>query len=382
MKNSTAMRVVLLIVVIAMVATLILPLFTYATDLDSLYATSDSLSDQIAAQQDIIEELEGEIDAQAELAAEIETLIAYYNEQIANVNAQITAMNAEIAEKEAEIEATLLEIETKIENFKDRVREDYMSTDSSVLSILSGAQTFSEFMISAEFSVKSAEYDNELITELYAAKDAIDASKAEIELQKADIVTAQEELVAIQADLEVQQASVAAIQAELEDDADAVSSLIEQYQAELAANQAEIAEVIANSGNTDYVGGEFIWPASGYISSYFGWRVISGVDDYHTGIDITGGSFYGTPVVASNAGVVSMVRYNTTGYGYYVMIDHGGGKQTLYAHNSSILVVEGQVVAQGETISLAGSTGWSTGPHLHFEIRINGSTVDPLTYLP
>ena len=137
----------------------------------------------------------------------------------------------------------------------------------------------------------------------------------------------------------------------------------------------------------EYVGGEFLWPLPGYthITSNYGdqreyyangsWHV-----DVHTGTDISGSGVYGKPIVAANSGKVYAATWSNYGYGNYVIIDHGGGRSTLYGHCSSLAVQQGQDVNQGDVIAYVGSTGNSTGPHLHFEVRINGSPVNAMQY--
>ena len=138
----------------------------------------------------------------------------------------------------------------------------------------------------------------------------------------------------------------------------------------------------ANASGTPYVGGDFVWPVPGYngITSKFGMRThpITGVYKLHTGVDI--GAPTGANFVASNKGIVIAAEYNTA-YGNFVMIDHGGGIQTLYAHGSQIVTSVGQEVNAGDVVLKVGSTGYATGPHAHFEVRINGTPVEPLTYL-
>jgi murein DD-endopeptidase MepM/ murein hydrolase activator NlpD len=139
----------------------------------------------------------------------------------------------------------------------------------------------------------------------------------------------------------------------------------------------ESASAMPSSGGN----GSFVWPCSGTITSYFGWRVhpIFGTRKYHSGMDI--GVDYGTPIHAAAAGVVIYSGW-MGGYGYAIMIDHGGGLVTIYGHNSSLSVGEGQRVSQGQVVALAGSTGYSTGPHCHFEVRLHGEVTEPLNYLP
>ena len=128
-----------------------------------------------------------------------------------------------------------------------------------------------------------------------------------------------------------------------------------------------------------YPTGSFIWPVSGRINSYFGYRSIFGSTSYHSGIDID--AYYGQSIKAADGGTVTFSGYKGS-YGYLVIIDHGNGKQTYYGHNSSLCVSAGDKVYQGQTIAKAGSTGRSTGVHCHFEVKINGTSVNPLSYLP
>ena len=156
----------------------------------------------------------------------------------------------------------------------------------------------------------------------------------------------------------------------------------EEYQEAVRIMNEEFQQNGGQMGD-EFVSGAFIRPVPGYnyISSRFGWRTLFGKPDYHTGIDITGSNIYGAQIVAAADGVVTFARYGTTGYGIRVYIDHGGGYITRYGHCSALLVTEGQYVVQGQPIALVGSTGMSTGPHLHFEIRQNGVAIDPAPYL-
>ena len=158
---------------------------------------------------------------------------------------------------------------------------------------------------------------------------------------------------------------------------------IARYQKELDNLEAQIVAITSVKVGEDYVGGEFAWPAPGYstITSKYGMRVhpILKTHRIHSGTDIA--MPMGAYIIAANDGVVTKAGYSTTGYGNMVLIDHGGGVSTLYGHGSEILVQAGQTVKRGDIIMKAGSTGWSTGPHLHFEVRINGQHVDSLPYI-
>ena len=161
-----------------------------------------------------------------------------------------------------------------------------------------------------------------------------------------------------------------------------LQSQIDEYNRQASEIEAEIKLLALNSISKDYIGGAMIWPAPGYktITSEYGMRVhpVTGAYKLHTGVDI--GATYGSSFVAAANGIVVKATFSPA-YGNMVIIDHGGGVQTLYAHGSEIMVEVGQTVSAGTEVLKVGSTGYSTGPHAHFEIRINGQTVNPLDYL-
>ena len=157
---------------------------------------------------------------------------------------------------------------------------------------------------------------------------------------------------------------------------------IEAYRNEIIAIESEIKQLALQNLGKTYIGGSMIWPIPGYttITSPFGLRThpITGIYKLHTGTDI--GAPYGASFVAANDGVVIKAAYNSA-YGNMVMIDHGGGVVTLYAHGQEICVSEGDIVTQGQTVLKVGDTGYATGPHAHFEIRINGEYLNPMDYI-
>ena len=157
---------------------------------------------------------------------------------------------------------------------------------------------------------------------------------------------------------------------------------LEEFQRELVNVENQIVAATTAKVGEDYIGGELAWPAPGYttVTSPFGMRLhpIFKVNRMHTGVDI--GMNMGANIIAANDGVVTKAMYSS-GYGNMVMIDHGGGVCTVYGHGSEIIAQTGDEVKRGDVIMLAGSTGWSTGPHLHFEVRLNGEYVDPLPYI-
>ena len=313
-------------------------------------------------------------------------------DKIVLINENIDEKETEIAEKEEEISQTQNKIDENYELLKKRLRSMYTTGRSSTLGLLLGADSFTDFLTQADRLKRIAEHDRELIESLSADKEALNAAKAEVEAAKAEVEENKAEIESEKAQVEslrsqyqnqVQQAEsqiqdIQALQAQMEADTAKLQAEMKQVQAEIDAIYA------ANVSQGEYVGGNFGWPLPGYtyISSYFGWRFNN--TDFHTGIDITGGNVYGKSIVASNAGTVMHVQRTYTpnkGYGMYVIVDHGGGYTTLYGHMSNIVVNVGDVVSRGQKIGEVGSTGWSTGPHLHFEIRVNGEAINPLTEL-
>ena len=220
---------------------------------------------------------------------------------------------------------------------------------------------------------------------------------ADLKKKKAELETAQEILAsnmarvkAVHSEVSSKQQLVAQKTMEREaayNDAVAEQSRLDEEYNELMATSERITDMIRNLENGGTISsasrgsGSFVWPIYGEITSPFGWRThpIFGTQKFHSGLDIA--ADYGDPIVAANSGTVIYADW-MGGYGNAVMIDHGGGLVTLYGHNSSLAVYNGQQVAKGQTIAYAGSTGYSTGPHCHFEVRIHGEVTDPMDYLP
>lgn len=315
----------------------------------------------------------------------IEESIAVGKEKIAVTSNYITEKNIEIRNKEADIEDNL-------QLFRDRVKAIYMtggySDTANSLMMLLGSKSVSEFLTRTEFLNRIAEHDHRMLEELRdqladlnEEKAILDAEKAALEEEKAALEAEQAEL-----EKELQQAKnsihdLSQMQKEYEENFEELSAMAKKIQEELLDIYKSL-----NTSNTAYVGGEMLWPVPGYskITSTFGWRFNN--TDFHTGVDITGGGVHGAKVVATNTGTVVHTNYcpyngYAYGYGTYLIIDHGGGITTLYAHLSNITVQKGDIVVMGQQIGNVGNTGWSTGAHLHFEVRKNGTAVNPMSYI-
>lgn len=319
-----------------------------------------------------------------------EEKIEVLKETIAQTEADIAYYEEEIAHKEEEIALKQQEIDAADQELKDRLRAMQLSGMGSDLDALLGAGSFGDVMLTAVNQVRVAEHDQAIIDDLYYNKHDLETKKGWVEEAKAENERKRQSLEADRADLDASIEELESLTAQVNGEIQQIaaeeqelSAEQEDIQKQLEAIENEIQSIIANnSGDTVYGTGEFIWPLPGYtkITSNFGQREISGQQDSHTGVDISGSGVNGANIVAADSGKVIAVRDYTSGYGKHLILDHGDGKTTVYAHCSAILVSEGEVVLQGQTIARVGSTGWSTGPHLHFEVRINGKAVNPLQY--
>jgi murein DD-endopeptidase MepM/ murein hydrolase activator NlpD len=250
------------------------------------------------------------------------------------------------------------------------------------LSAILGVTSFSALSTSIDTIQRISISDTNLLAKLAIEKQEIERIESEIkvelenlELDKQTQETKQQELNTL----------LGKINTELSTITQQESSVQKEYdnaKAERDAAKAELEkEFAANGGVGDYVGGEWRWPVPThrYVSSYYGYRNIFGYREFHTGIDIPAPSR--TPIIASNSGIVTTAAYAASGYGNRVIVDHGGGYKTLYAHCYSLNVKVGQYVKQGDVIAYVGTTGMSTGNHLHFEIRVNNQYVNPYPYI-
>ena len=298
-----------------------------------------------------------------------------------DVKKELDATEKRIDENEDKLKVLNKDFAVKRDQLAKRVRDIYINGQINYLDVLFGAKDFQDFFTRMDLLKRVIQQDYDLVQVVFAEKTAIETSQKELEQDK----TAKEKLVASAADrkkeAEKKQAAKQAIIDKMETDRATQERIINEN---LAASK-EVEQMIRNSRYQPASpalsgGGALNWPLGGPITSPFGWRVhpITGASRFHSGIDI--GGDYGDTIHAAGAGIVSYAGW-ISGYGYAVIIDHGGGISTLYGHNQALLVSEGQSVSQGQAIAECGSTGNSTGPHCHFEVRVDGEPVDPMGYL-
>ena len=310
--------------------------------------------------------------------------------QINACNKQISDLDDQMLQLEEENEAKTQELENNKYIFRQRLRAINMSggTSTSSLAVLLSAEGLEDLLSKAELTKSVSAYDKALMQSIVNDMKTIEQNKAKITELKAEQQATKATLAEKKAELDAQVKAVTSTISDIEDD---IGDLNDKVKA-LEKAQQEYEEAIKNAqnvGSDQTYSGDFAWPCPGYyyISSPYGYRThpISGSYKFHKGVDIAGSGIKGKPIVAAADGIVSLATYNTGGYGNYVMVNHGtgsDGKQyvTLYAHMTRYIVSPGQYVKKGQTIGYVGTTGASTGYHLHFEIRVNGNTTNPMNY--
>lgn len=320
---------------------------------------------------------------------------------------EISRLQDQIGTKESEIETTKGELETarqteeqQYEAMKLRIQYMYEKGDTNYIDMLLEAKSFSDMLNKAEYISQISEYDRKQLDAYVATKNHIAEKEAVLEEEHTQLLTLEKQAEAKHASVET---LLAGKQQELKNYESKIASAenqINEYEKDLAAQEAKIkqieaeikrqeeearkkAEAAGQTYKTASLGDiKFIWPcpSSSRITSGFGGRSspTEGASSNHKGIDI--GASTGSNILAAASGTVTISTYSASA-GNYVMISHGGGVSTVYMHCSSRLVSAGDKVSQGDVIAKVGSTGYSTGPHLHFEIRNNGSYVDPSKYV-
>lgn len=327
-----------------------------------------SISSDISALEKQISLLDGQIEAQ-------EDEIAAQEELLAQLELHIEEKTIELADSEAQQAA-------QYDRMKERVRYMAEHDNTSYLAILLASDSFADFLNRWEIVQQISVRDEQLFEELKAIRDKVAQEKEELELTQKDAQETKAQMDANMAELESQREAKIAAQRKAEDQKNAVNQayadMIEKEEDLMEDYKKAAAQLAAQ--NT-YVGGKFMWPlpaANNVVTCPYGMRTHPITKKYklHTGIDLRAST--GTKVYATNGGTVTTSGYSSA-WGNYIIINHGGGYTSLYAHLSRRNVSKGKTVKQGDVIGLSGNTGYSTAPHLHFEINKNGKSYDPLT---
>ena len=351
-----------------------------AQSLETLKKNQKNTNEEMKKTKDEIKVIKEETKSVSREIEELDKKMDKATVELTEVEKEIEGIEANIEKKNEE----LLEAEENVnemqDTFNSRVRVMYKTGNIGYLEILLASSDVRDFLSRQDMIKAIADHDKDLIKYMKEQRDLIEVTKMELETQKQAVEVSRTKLESRRRDLATATRAKEGLMERLLEDQKALEEQEDALIAEAKKIEADIVKLMVNTN--PYSGGKMAWPVPGRtrISSPYGYRIhpIFKTKKLHTGIDIPAPT--GTNIIAASEGTVI---YSSTlgGYGKTVMIDHGGGIVTLYAHNSSIIVSNGTKVAKGDVIAKAGSTGYSTGPHLHFEVRKNGSYVDPLPWV-
>ena len=374
------------------ICSLVIFSFVYAEENETNNTTNTAVTDLQTQRNEIQnqmneanEQLEGVQNDISENLQQVQKL----DEKISNSQQELDELNKKIEDLENSSEEVEKKLKTAEENYdkQKKLLDSYLvavqeSSDTQYLDVLLSSKNISEFLSNYFLITELANSQVELLEDMQNKKNEIQQSKEKLDKNKEDLAV----IKANQTKTSTVLANTKTVRenfiSKLSDQEKDIQSKIDEYYAQFNAINSEILQLAQGGIATQYIGGELAWPVPGYtvISSNYGMRThpITGVYKLHTGVDIR--APLGATFIAANDGIVTKASYNGA-YGNMVIIDHGGGVSTLYAHGSEILVQVGQTVKRGEPVLKVGSTGYSTGPHAHFEVRLNGVVTNPMPYI-
>ena len=355
---------------------------TYAVNMDDLQKEKERVTQELNETNKGLEDLQVEITEALEAINKIEAQIIEGETKLQETEDEISKLEKEIKQAKEKLKYIQKDYNAQKEALENRLVALYEMGQTTYLDVLLNSKNITDFISRYYLIGEIAEYDNDLLETIEREKNKIEEISKQLSEKNETLKTAKNMQEKTLIALENAKTIKNSYAAELTEEELNTQKQIEEYNSKLDNIDAQMAILAMVDGNSEYIGGEFLWPIPGYtiITSPFGMRFHPILHYYrsHNGIDI--GAKTGAPVIAANSGTVITASY-VGSYGNVVMIDHGGGIVSNYGHGSKILVKVGQVVEKGEVIMEAGSTGLSTGPHLHFEIKVNGKFVNPLPYV-
>jgi len=350
-----------------------------ATDLQ---AEQQQLQQQIEEANEELDSVQNELSDNLQQVQKLDEKIEKSQTELQELNIKTEQLQNSIEKIEEELKILEEKYNKQEEILSQRLITMYESGDTNYLDVILSSRSVSDFLSNYFLITELTNYDTELLEEIGQKKEQIELTKKKLDNDKEQLVTIKQNQTKTSKVLENTKSVRENYIAKLSEQEKEIQSKIDEYNARFNEINQEILELAKEGLETQYIGGEMAWPVPGYtrITSKYGMRYhpILHYTKLHTGIDI--GAPMGANFIAANDGIVTKASFNTA-YGNMVIIDHGGGISTLYAHGSEILVKAGQVVKRGEPILKVGSTGYSTGAHAHFEVRINGVVTDPMPYV-
>ena len=393
MKKTRKLRIVCAALAVFVTVAALLPgisgtdaLAVSQSQIDALEEQRDALRAEREEMQAGIDELEAQQADVLQQKAALDAQNEVYRQEIELIEEQVSLYTQLVEQKRQEVELATQAESEQLATYRRHVRAMEENGRYTYLSILFGSRSLGELMSNLDMIGEIMEADQRSYEQYTAAREQSEQIQAEYETMLTELDSRQSELETEKAALEVQIDEATQMIVDLEAQLETDRAAYEEQLAKEAALEADIQEMIAElerqeAANSIVSTGTYIWPLPGYRpGSAYGWRIhpIWGDRRFHAGEDI--GAPSGTSILAADSGIATVIPDNGNGYGNYIIINHGGGRTTLYAHMSGFAVSNGATVTQGQTIGYVGSTGNSTGPHLHFEVRVNGATTDPKGY--
>ena len=347
-----------------------------------LQTQRSDLQNQLNEANGRLDNVQSNLSENLQQVEKLDNRIESSEQELAEQESKITEFKNSINQIEEELNSVTEKYDKQVELFKKRMVAIYMAGDTQYLDVLLKSRSLTDFISSYYIISQLTDIDENLLNDLETKKKTINLSKQKLENEKKEMATILENQTRTTRTLQNTKKMRENFIEKLSDEEKTLQAKIDEINKQYEEVNQQILELAQQGLDTTYIGGELAWPVPGYtrITSKYAMRVhpITGQYKLHTGVDI--GAPMGANFVAANDCVVVKAGPNTA-YGNMVIIDHGGGISTLYAHGSEILVEVGQTVKRGDAILKVGSTGYSTGPHAHFEVRINGVTTDPLPYI-
>ena len=385
--KSTALLVTCAVVMSAMPVS--------ATGIQDAQDNRDEAQENKEDAQNVLDDLEERQNVLMNEVAELDQQVSDIQSKITTKEEEAAALDTEIDETKTKLAAARVQEDNQYAAMMKRIQYLYENGEVEYIDTLMSSASFTDMLNKKEYVEQITSYDQKMLNALIQTREDIQEYETTLENDLKEVESVKADLEAQKTNLDDVISAKNAKISEYSTDIDAQKALVQKYQDEMEKAEEQIARYQQQSsgnggsnGGSDspqyYTpsGGSFMWPATqgSSVSSYFGPRTspTPGASTYHKGIDIPCPA--GSDIVASAAGTVVISQYSSSA-GYYIMIDHGNGISTVYMHNSQLLVSVGQSVEQGQVIAKAGSTGYSTNPHCHFGIMINGTYVNPLDYL-
>lgn len=376
MKKNLTIIIIMVLILSAF------PIHSSASNISELEQKQNEINTQIEQKNEELTDIQNEISSVMQEIQNLTEEIESYEKEIQNLNSQTEELKGSIEELEKELIVSQTKYEKQKKTLEDRLVILYEAGETNYLDVLLNSKSLSDFLSSYYYISEIVKHDKELLEDLENDKNKIELSKKTLDEQREklkSIKNSKERTAIVLENTKILQNNY---KKQLTEEEKTLQAEIETYESQVKEIEAEILLITTANLDSDYTGGIMEWPVPGYtrITSEFGMRLHPTLHVYklHTGIDI--GAPMRANFIAVSDGVVIKAGYNSA-YGNMVIIDHGGGISTLYAHGDEILVTVGQTVKRGEVILKVGSTGYSTGPHAHFEVRVNGEYVQPLNFL-